>query len=1143
MEASFDNGIEDLSIISDERKRKSTGDFYFANDTLSKQRIIDKLSREHSPWFYICSLEDIEKHGLIQQVWLKDGTLCKEEGRLFIEKPLTLIFDLTTMTPGEIASFNDMLQVEPRCNDKPLGAHVRRVFLVNKAMLNRKNITNPDLWRRLGQMSQKEIPEADSFSNSITDEALLAQQTTEKIPTRKSQNIIDFSVSDEWYFLLFGGITINEFGQLIFSKGALADLGDDTHLVLKNAPWNSTGFKKAIATVLRAGGFEANRQWVGLPDNITLTRKDVSTSELNSLKNNILKEKEMFSAQERFVCINSRSIENLQGSTRIEGTLVVKADMLAILMNGSKQLVITGELEEKQWLWLFAKLDKFPEDKRPSLFSNLPPAWLLRDMRKHKAGNLKSLYKNDRVNRSFIYKINPNDTLESLQQVSLNSQNNFKFSLTNSLLMDSLVSGRPVILGGLERNPTLAANLETLLLPHPYLFIYGHKVDLPNAKVTLIRPAKGKMTNSSLINQLFSIPSQRRSQLENPLYSLLKLLPRTHQKNYPNTPHWSSDTFEYQLDRQIAAEQQSDGSNELMPCHKRFALRVFLAKPYRGNSAVYSYIKAKIAQYYPDEFTDNRSDRSALQQWIAKHPIIDMESIKRDFWILARHCPVDVHASINKIDEIDEASLNRLATHLVGAADTSCQSTLAYHLEVDLTLAREQSSFDGVMRSTLRDALIANKASLKPTTVISKTVALLEEKIVLVLARTQSDKQKAKEIKKILALYFQGGQLPDGYQNLPDSLFTHQRHTRARQQRRLARLTDLIQLHPIVFLQGEAGAGKTFMAKAVAEKAGYSSCKVVQLGPNQAADELFGGQQLKRYTVDNKTDHCSEFHQGPLLEWASSAHPELLLLDEANLAPVELLSPLVGLLRKRPELHYQGHQYPLTDKHRIIMTGNPEHYAGRHLDPVLQSRIPILFYPPLQESVLADSIILPNLPNWSSGQKQQACDRIITLFNCFKELVPRDLVTSRDIKDVLVTVHQILSHYPKPLKNPTEKQINALIRRAFMDSLAGAISEDYQQGLNSLNDWYQSRFPEDRSVMINMDQIFGAFVQQLQAENPDAYFSPAPIRQLVYHYWQHLDKGEGERVALLVEGQTGWGKDFVLDKTIKLWQQQQRDCK
>ena len=108
-----------------------------------------------------------------------------------------------------------------------------------------------------------------------------------------------------------------------------------------------------------------------------------------------------------------------------------------------------------------------------------------------------------------------------------------------------------------------------------------------------------------------------------------------------------------------------------------------------------------------------------------------------------------------------------------------------------------------------------------------------------------------------------------------------------------------------------------------------------------------------------------------------------------------------------------------------------------------------------------------------------------------------------------------------------------------MDSMAGAVTGAYQQRLNTLNLWYRGQYPEDPSIMAGVEQAFAAFTQQLQVTNPDGDFSPAPIRQLVYRYWQSLDKDESGRTAVLVEGPAGWGKDFVLDRTIRLWQQQQ----
>ena len=50
----------------------------------------------------------------MKQTWVEEGELHKAEGRLFIDESITLVFDLTTMTPGDIASFNDLLHVAPK---------------------------------------------------------------------------------------------------------------------------------------------------------------------------------------------------------------------------------------------------------------------------------------------------------------------------------------------------------------------------------------------------------------------------------------------------------------------------------------------------------------------------------------------------------------------------------------------------------------------------------------------------------------------------------------------------------------------------------------------------------------------------------------------------------------------------------------------------------------------------------------------------------------------------------------------------------------------------------------------------------------------------------------------------------------------
>ena len=1150
----------------------STGEFYFANDPLTRQRIIDHLRYEQPETYCIRSLDDLEKQGLMKQTWVEEGELHKAEGRLFIDESMTLVFDLTTMTPGDIASFNDLLQVGPKCSDKPLGDRIRRVFLVNDAMLDGSQPANPDLWRRLGQMQQPIVPEAVAVADSVTDETLLAQITTKDIPENAPLITIDFATTDDWHRRLFGGITLNERGRLVFSEGALANLKDNTHIVFKNAPWKETGFQTALATAIRVGGFTANRQWFRMPEQLSLSAVHVCATELNAQKDQTTKDSALFSPQSAFVVINGTSLERLKGHVKIEGTGVVQTDMLANLLLDCRQLVLTGKLDEQQWLWLLTRLDQLPEDKRPLLFDNLPADLLLRTGRWQGREACNRHAATDGPGHSITYEINPKDTLESLQQVNLTSQNNFTFSLTNSLLMEALVKGRPIILNGVECNPQLAANLETLLLPAPYLFIHGRKIDLPKAQVTFMKPSGEQTTGSALIDAILGSANSQQQSTPNPVYSLLKSLPRSSQRNYPDRPPWTGEDFQYRFNRQAQAERQLDGSPELLPCHQRRALHVLLAKAYRGDPKVYSFIKAKIASYYPDQPADNRANRSALEQWLAQHPNPQLQDIRAHFWMLARHCPITVHQHSEKLDDLDEKSVQQLAAYLVGVAPRTRLRFLARTLSVNWQEVAQKRFYNGNVRSTLRDTLIAHRSLLKENTIISKTVGTLESQISSVLVTEQTGHQKSQQIGEILAACFitpkpgreeslwaafsqlfywvwpkgeySGSNrteykdlLPGHCQDLPDVLVAGQRHTRARQERRLVQLVRAFQEHSIVFLQGEAGVGKNFLAQAVAARAGYPTCQVIQLGPNQTSETLFGGQKLVDHPTGNG-DHHTEFRQGPLLRWASSKDPAVLVLKNADQAPAGLLAPLAGLTRQPRVLHYQGREYRLSEQHRIILTGHPEHYPGRHLDDALKSRVPTFFYNPLPDTVLVRAIILPNLPEaWPDSLKQQACDRILTLFNHFRELLPGDLTTPRDITDVLATMRQILSHCPATGITPA--QVNALIRRAFMDSLAGAVTDDYQQRLNTLNLWYQGQYREDPSIMMGVDRTFADFLQQLQAANPDGDFSVGPVRQLVYRYWQSLDKDESGRTAIVVEGPAGWGKDFVLDRTIRLWQQQQ----
>ena len=325
------NGAQPVAICATPEDRLGTGArtdlFYFANDPATRQGIIDQLRQQCGRVVCINSPSDLDKDGLMQQIWVADGRLYKATGRLFAPEPLTLVFDLTAMHPGEIASINDLLDAEPQCQGEPLGAEVRRVCLVNQSMLDGSRAANPDLWRRLGQMKETTF----TGRAGLTDHELVQQITT--VAVDKPLTTIDAATVDDWEHHLLGGITLDEHGQLLFAPGLLSTLKDGSHLLINNMPADYPDSLYAVlAGVLRAGGFEANRQWIRLPADLTLSFQ--SCRDLDALKAAMISDGAAFDPQKGVVCINGPVLDSLKGAFRVEGASVVQTNRLAGLCSG-----------------------------------------------------------------------------------------------------------------------------------------------------------------------------------------------------------------------------------------------------------------------------------------------------------------------------------------------------------------------------------------------------------------------------------------------------------------------------------------------------------------------------------------------------------------------------------------------------------------------------------------------------------------------------------------------------------------------------------------------------------------------------------------------------------------------------------------
>ena len=168
--------------------------FFSIEDDTDRQRVLAHYRRQ-SPKARVIMLSDprdLDENDLTQTVTCTEkGRLNLSGGRLFSGESITLVLDLTTMTPGQIASLNDVLDTLPSVNGQPLSAEVRRVVLTTPTMLQPGySKPGPDCWRRLQRLaplSQACSLVEGAFQSTVrepvlSNQALLEQRVTPYAP-------------------------------------------------------------------------------------------------------------------------------------------------------------------------------------------------------------------------------------------------------------------------------------------------------------------------------------------------------------------------------------------------------------------------------------------------------------------------------------------------------------------------------------------------------------------------------------------------------------------------------------------------------------------------------------------------------------------------------------------------------------------------------------------------------------------------------------------------------------------------------------------------------------------------------------------------------------------------------------------------
>ena len=963
------------------------------------------------------------------------------------------------------------------------------------------------------------------------------------------------------YTRLFGNLAINREGKQYFRTGMISTQSEpSTTICLVDPPKARNQFWQYLSDILEQGYFIANGERVELPPSLRLELYHTPAADITAFRQAV--NNTPVNPHKTCGVINTFNFAAMFTDLSAQGNTLQQTDTFEKMASQFDQLAITGELTDQQWRILKHRTELLPTV--PELVTGSLP--------QPSGASVVSLHTSTVANVAAhdCYHLATEQHWEALwfsEQLKLSGT--LSFWLKQSPLLKKLLAGNTVVLTGLEHAPVLAGHLQSLLAPEPYLWIYGQKINLPNCRVHIVWPSDrlpagspwwqrwqqqqdtGKSESTGSVESVMAHYPHAVEPITRLLESV-RTLPISPDKSYPVLPVQAPSEFLALLESQLHIEQRLDQSSGLESFHWRKALNKLLAHPVRADAAVYSFVKAQISARFPDQGVDADGIVDTLNALPALKQPMDLAD---DFWPLARYmAPALADSLPATFTEITPCAVDKMAAIIHSLRPQESINAEQWPVLDDTDNIH---LYHGHRLRLLYDALLVLARDGQYRGIpLHQYAMVLDYQLSAITQRHPSD--PVPPLLQHLQEQFRHcfSVLTTPLQTLATDWLKARRSHNQQQAKRLEQLTAMLKQHKIIELNGPSGTGKSCLAVATGQalqeqqrssmhwliaaieaKRGQQPVKNLTLGPNTTWEDLYGSIILKKDRHGNLVSHTSP---GQISDWARSARPGLLVLNEANMAPHGILSPLIGLRQTPPRLCVNGQTLWLTDNHRVLLTGNPENYQGRNLEPELKSRVLRLYYRPLPQSILKQAIIEPLLPEaWPGELKATASASILSVLAQYKKLVANEYeLTPRDLKDIVARFKLIAADAPCPTSN---EQLFALADEACQQSLGGRIGREKRTEWQALKAYWHHCKKVDRQILAQHQQAFNAFFRQLVQVNNKR---PKPLvvntrgtREYLKTCWQFLQLRAPGRVAMVVEGSAGWGKDALLLLTLETWQQ------
>lgn len=200
---------------------------------------------------------------------------------------------------------------------------------------------------------------------------------------------------------------------------------------------------------------------------------------------------------------------------------------------------------------------------------------------------------------------------------------------------------------------------------------------------------------------------------------------------------------------------------------------------------------------------------------------------------------------------------------------------------------------------------------------------------------------------------------------------------------RMKEMVSRLENNPFLFLIGPSGTGK--------------STTVIQELPNF----------YKEMKKEIRTFASAPPELENIKEWAQAKDNTIkfLFIDEANLAEEETYAFVEGMLKKPPEIIYNGERFELTENHKIIFAGNYQYYVNRHNQNLFLKYDCIQHFPAFSPQYIQENLVLPLInsafKSMEEKTNQHDAKRVLDIFS-------KCMLDTREImQDVNLTVRNL----------------------------------------------------------------------------------------------------------------------------------------